>query len=248
MKMNQDKKSLISRRGRNEVLQTYYSRIFRRYDLVNRVFTFGQDRRWRNYTVKECLALSPSKVLDLCCGTGDLAISLSIHAPAQTYIAGYDLNREMLGIARRKADKSHVFPDFIQGNAASMPFANEEFDCITIGFGFRNLTWENPDSDRHILEIRRVLKKGGSLFILESSRPESRLARKLYTFYVRHILVQIGGILSGDWNAYRYLAGSSEGFYSFQELKEMMEGWGFDLTLKRRFMSGSANLLIARKK
>jgi len=234
-------------RGRGEVLQAYYSRIYRRYDLVNSLFTFGFDKKWRNHTVRQCLALSPSRILDLCCGTGDLAISLSIHANDNTYVAGYDLNNHMLDISRRKAAKSGVSPEFIQGDAAALPFRNEEFDCITIGFGFRNLTWENPEVKRHIAEMRRVLKTGGSLFILESSRPTNRILGGLYLLYLKFVLVPLGGILSGEWNAYRYLAGSSSGFYSFAELKEMLGKSGFDLTQGRKFMFGSANLLIARK-
>lgn len=234
-------------RGRSEELQSYYSRIYRTYDIVNSLFTFGQDKKWRKYTVKACLDMSPRKILDLCCGTGDLAIRLSIDAPKGTYIAGYDLNKEMLGIARQKAEQLNVSPDFLQGNAASMPFKNEEFDCITIGFGFRNLTWENPDRDTHILEIRRVLKKGGVLLILESGKPENRVLAWLYNLYLKYALVPLGGMMSGNWNAYRYLAGSSKGFYSFEQLKNLLSMFGFDLTLSRSFLFGSANLLKARK-
>jgi demethylmenaquinone methyltransferase/2-methoxy-6-polyprenyl-1,4-benzoquinol methylase len=228
-------------------LQVYYTRIYRTYDLVNRLFTFGLDKKWRNFTVKKCLSLTPRKVLDLCCGTGDLAISLSMKASRDIYVAGYDLNKEMLGIARRKAEKSGVSPVFIQGEAADMPFKNEDFDCITIGFGFRNLTWQNQDRDRHILEIRRVLKSGGYLLILESSKPENKVLARLYSLYLNYALVPIGGMLSGDWNAYRYLAGSSDDFFSFGQLKNLLGQFGFELSISRKFLFGSANLLIARK-
>lgn len=234
-------------KGRVEVLQSYYSRIFRTYDLVNSLFTFGLDKKWRKTTVKECLALSPSKVLDLCCGTGDLAIFICESASRKINVVGYDLNNNMLDIARYKAKKVGVSPEFIQGNAASTPFKNEEFDCITIGFGFRNLTWDNPDRDSHIREMNRILKKEGIMLILESSQPGNPMLRRLYKLYLKYVLIPLGGILSGDWNAYRYLAGSSNAFYSFEQLKDLLDRYNFDLILKRKFLFGSANLLIARK-
>ena len=232
---------------KNEILQSYYSRIYRRYDLVNRIFTFGLDKKWRNHTIRECLSLSPSRVLDLCCGTGDLAIGLCRQASSETIVTGYDLNKEMLGIARIKADKYGVSPRFLQGNAGSMPFQDEEFDCITIGFGFRNLTFENPERDLHISEMTRVLRKGGSLFILESSKPDNIILKKIYAFYVKNVLVPVGGILSGEWNAYRYLSKSSSGFYSFEQLEDLLRKFGLQLTMNRKFMFGSANLLVAKK-
>jgi demethylmenaquinone methyltransferase/2-methoxy-6-polyprenyl-1,4-benzoquinol methylase len=229
------------------LLQSYYSRIYRRYDLINSLFTFGRDKKWRDYTVQECLALSPSRILDLCCGTGDLAISLCMKAPPETSVIGYDLNAQMLGIARQKAEKSGASVKFIQGNAAAMPFNNLEFDCVTIGFGFRNLTFDNPNRDLHISEIQRVLKTGGSLLILESSRPKSKVLRWMYSVYLKYVMVPLGGILSGHWNAYRYLAGSASGFYTFEQLKELLQKSGFDLKMNRKFLFGSANLLIANK-
>jgi len=228
-------------------LQEYYTRIHRSYDLVNTLFTFGLDKQWRRHTVRECLAQSPHKILDLCCGTGDLAINLSRNAPPDTEIVGYDLNGEMLGIARQKSEHLRVSPVFIQGDAGSMPFSNHQFDCITIGFGFRNLTWENPERDRHVSEISRVLKPGGSLLILESSKPVNKLIGLLYSLYLKYVLVPLGGMLSGDWNAYRYLAGSASGFYSFEQLSDLLAQYGFELKLNRKFLFGSANLLIACK-
>lgn len=234
-------------REKSYPLQTYYTRIHKSYDLVNTLFTLGLDKRWRSHTVIECLAMSPRKILDLCCGTGDLTIGLSKHAPKETYIAGYDLNKEMLDMALKKAEKVGASPEFLRGDAASMPFNNEEFDCITIGFGFRNLTWKNPNRDKHLLEIRRVLKKEGTLLILESSRPGNKILSKLFTIYLKYALIPLGGFLSGDWNAYRYLANSSKDYYTFDQLKNLIEEFGFELSLSKRFLFGSANLLVARK-
>ncbi|MBN1790788.1 MAG: class I SAM-dependent methyltransferase, partial [Bacteroidales bacterium] len=129
----------------NHPLQSYYSRIHKTYDLVNRLFTFGLDRKWRRHTVEACLETHPRRILDLCCGTGDLAIGISKASAQPVKITGLDLNPQMLEVARQKAMHFALATvEFMQGDAAAMPFADGEFDCITIGFGFRNLTYENP--------------------------------------------------------------------------------------------------------
>jgi demethylmenaquinone methyltransferase/2-methoxy-6-polyprenyl-1,4-benzoquinol methylase len=229
-------------------LQSFYSRIHKTYDIVNRVFTLGLDRRWRSYTAKACLETKPYRVLDLCCGTGDLALTLMKSSSIPVQVTGYDMNAEMLSMAKLKAARLEVNIDFVQGDAGSMPFSDEEFDGITIAFGFRNLTWENPARDKHIREISRILKPGATLFILESARPENKLIAFFYVLYLKLVLVPLGGMLSGDWQAYRYLAGSSACFYSIGELIELLKPFHLDLHRHKVFLFGAANLLIANKK
>jgi demethylmenaquinone methyltransferase / 2-methoxy-6-polyprenyl-1,4-benzoquinol methylase len=229
-------------------LQEYYSRIYKTYDLVNRLFTFGMDARWRRHTVEACLKNHPVSILDLCCGTGDLAISICRVSGKNVHITGFDLNPGMLTLARQKASRLKASPiEFIQGDARSMPFRDGEFDCITIGFGFRNLTFENPDRDLHFREISRIMKPGARLLILESSVPRNRLIAFFYRAYLRFFLVPLGGLLSGNWNAYRYLAGSSAGFYSFEELGEMLRNYQLTLKTERKYLFGSVNLLVATR-
>jgi len=229
-------------------LQEYYSRIYKTYDLVNRLFTFGLDERWRRHAVKECLACNPKEILDLCCGTGDLAIRMARTAKSGVHITGYDLNPHMLEMARNKAKKSNgADVDFLQGDAGAMPFGDQSFDCITIGFGFRNLTWENPAREKHILEISRVMKPGARLFIIESAVPENPLVKLLYRMYLRIVLVPLGGLISGNFKAYRYLAGSSAGFYSVGELSHMLSACHLTLQQGRKYLFGSVNMLIATR-
>jgi demethylmenaquinone methyltransferase/2-methoxy-6-polyprenyl-1,4-benzoquinol methylase len=230
-------------------LQDYYSRIYKTYDLVNRLFTFGQDKKWRRQTIEACLKDHPKKVLDLCCGTGDLAIGIAMTARQPIAVTGFDLNASMLEIAKNKAIRMGAQSvDFRRGDAGSMPFPGQEFDRITIGFGFRNLIWQNPNQAKHLEEISRVMKPGARLLILESAVPESAFVSFFYRVYLRFILVPLGGILSGDWKAYRYLAGSSSGFYDFPTLKGMMEPYKLILQSERKYLFGSVNLLIATKK
>lgn len=233
----------------NFTLQEYYSRIYKTYDLVNRLFTFGQDRKWRRYTIELCLKDNPERILDLCCGTGDLALGLAGASRRPVEITGFDLNPGMLEVAKNKAKRLGIQSvDFRQGDAASMPFASRAFDRITIGFGFRNLIWENPNRERHLEEISRVMKPGARLLILESAVPEIAFVSFFYRAYLKLILVPVGGILSGDWKAYRYLAGSSSGFYDFSTLKSMMESYQLKLQSEKKYLFGSVNLLVATKK
>lgn len=232
----------------NHPLQSYYSRIHKTYDLVNSLFTFGLDRKWRRHTVEACLETHPRRILDLCCGTGDLAIGISRASSSPVCITGLDLNPLMLDVARQKAMHSTLATvEFIQGDAGAMPFADGEFDCITIGFGFRNLTYENPKREQHLREISRIMGTGAQLLILESARPENRFVSFFYRLYLRLFLVPLGGLLSGDWDAYRYLAKSSAGFYSFAEMRKMLDAHQLTLHTRRKYILGSVNLLIAKK-
>jgi len=230
-------------------LQDYYSRIYKKYDLINHLFTFWQDKKWRRNTVETCLSGNPQRVLDLCCGTGDLAIGICIAGNKSMKITGYDLNQDMLGIARQKANHLNAISvEFIQGDAISMPFANNEFDCITIGFGFRNLTYENPNREKYLQEINRVMKSGARLILLESAYPKNSVIKLFYRLYLKLVLVPLGGLFSGHWEAYRYLAGSSAGYYSFSELERLLESHHLKLHIQHKYLFGSVNLLIATKK
>lgn len=225
-------------------LHDFYTKIFKRYDLINRIFTFGLDQRWRRITATECLKNNPTDILDLCCGTGDLTSILSQKATKKINIKGYDFNENMLSVAQKKFEKNQLTSvNFFQGDAAKMPFSDEQFDCVTIGFGFRNLTYNNPNRDKHIKEIFRVLKKGGMLYILESSSPKNMVVKILYKIYLYLCLVPLGTILSGNFKAYWYLAHSSSEFYSIEEIRKMLIKKGFASLDYKSFFLGATNLI-----
>lgn len=229
-------------------LHDFYNKIFKQYDLINRIFTFGLDQRWRKITASECLKSNPTNVLDLCCGTGDLTTILSQQASNETIITGYDFNEKMLSLARKKNSKQHKSNiTFVQGDAAEMPFTDNHFDCITIGFGFRNLTFNNPNRDKHIKEMHRSLKPGGKLLILESSVPNKLFFRFFYKIYLYTCLIPLGTILSGNFKAYWYLAHSSSEFYSVDEIRNMLLKKGFSSLEYRSFFFGATNLIKAIK-
>ncbi len=209
-------------------LHDMFTKVPPMYDILNRILTFGMDEAWRKQLVKICLENNPEKVLDLCTGTGDLVFRLKKNALQKTTIKALDYSLPMLELAGKKANQKNIKGiEFIHGDAANMPFDSNYFDSIGISFAFRNLTYQNPDRDKFLLEILRVLKPGGRLVIVETSQPKNKIIRKLYHWQLRWITAPIGGLFSGQYNAYKYLAHSATNFYNEKELSELLIKSGF---------------------
>jgi demethylmenaquinone methyltransferase/2-methoxy-6-polyprenyl-1,4-benzoquinol methylase len=154
----------------------------------------------------------------------------------------------MLDLAKRKVvNEPYNDIRFIEGDVSEMPFSDNEFDGITIGFGFRNLTYNNSACQKHMSEINRVLKQGGRFYILESAIPRNPLVRVMYNLYLRLILLPLGGLISGNWRAYRYLALSSANYFSPDEIKSLLIRFGFIPESARSFFMGASNLIVAKK-
>lgn len=233
-------------------LQDYYKDIYQTYDRVNRIFTFGRDRTWRKKAAAECLAFEPTKVLDLCTGTGDFVLELAAMSEKDVTFTGYDFSPAMLDLARKKckelsAGSQLAAIEFIEGEVAHMPFEEGRFDAIGITFGIRNLVYKNSQASRHLSEMKRVLRPGGILVILESSRPANFLWRIFNSLYLQLILPYLGGIISGNLKAYRYLARSSKNYYSITEMGTILEEAGFKFRKGKPLFLGSVMLVIAEK-
>ena len=298
-KRDTEQKQKKERTKKDFPLQDYYSKIYEKYDLVNRVFTFGQDVKWRKKAVEECLQNRPAKFLDICTGTGDLVIDVARTAGRKIELHGYDFSAEMLQKAREKAagmgtridteggtktfaengpsagagkrtgrstgagtenedgkgagketgneaGKAAVI-DFTEGDVAAMPYADGIFDSAGITFGIRNLVYENSNADKHLEEIRRVIRPYGRLVILESSKPDNRIWRFFNNMYLQLILPYLGGMISGNMKAYRYLARSSKNYYSRKEMSAILEKAGFITIRSKGLFMGSVMLLVAEK-
>jgi demethylmenaquinone methyltransferase/2-methoxy-6-polyprenyl-1,4-benzoquinol methylase len=240
-------------KGEDFPLQNYYADIYKSYDRVNRIFTFGRDRHWRKKAAAECLNSDPEQVLDLCTGTGDFILELAHMASGDIQLTGYDFSPDMLDVAKGKyarISEQKEIPKltFLEGDVGEMPFEDKSFHAIGITFGIRNLVYENSNASRHLSEILRVLQPGGKLVLLESSRPDSTLWRFFNTLYLQLILPYLGGVISGNLKAYRYLARSSKNYYSMGEMGGILEEAGFEVISGQALFLGSVMLLVARKK
>jgi len=237
----------VSETKESRPLQKMFSVVPRRYDIINRVFTWRLDERWRASAAKECLEDTPARVMDLCTGTGDLALRIAAEAGGSTQVVGADFSMPMLAEARLKAARAGARIPFVPADASELPFKNETFNAIGIGFGFRNLTYRNPKRDRYLAEIFRVLAHGGRFVIVESSQPRFRLYRALVHLYVRTMVSFVGGFISGQRGAYKYLAHSAIHFYGPDELCALLEGAGFKRVRYRLMLGGVAAIHVAFK-
>jgi demethylmenaquinone methyltransferase/2-methoxy-6-polyprenyl-1,4-benzoquinol methylase len=198
--------------------------IVHRYDLLNHLLSFQLDRLWRARTARrvyDLLRRPGARVLDLCCGTGDLMIALEKNASARIF--GGDFCHPMLIEARRKVEARRGRAVLFEADALALPLSDASLDLITIAFGFRNLGhYRNA-----LVELRRVLRPGGALAILEFSQPPNRAFAALYGFYATRILPRIGGLLSGHSDAYAYLPESVCRFPGPEDLASQMREAGF---------------------
>ncbi len=204
-----------------------FTRIAPRYDLLNHLLSGQMDKRWRARTSRELkpiLDRPDAQVLDLCCGTGDLAFSLARKARAK--IIGADFSHTMLVRAGKKAvAEANGRPPipFFEADALHLPFADASFDLVTTAFGFRNLA----NYEAGLREILRVLKPGGSVAILEFTEPAPGLMGDAYRFYCQTVLPKVGGWVSGDAAAYAYLPKSVARFFRPAELEDLMKRAGY---------------------
>jgi demethylmenaquinone methyltransferase/2-methoxy-6-polyprenyl-1,4-benzoquinol methylase len=202
-----------------------FGRIARRYDLANRVLSCGIDIYWRFRLVGAVAASRPHDVLDLATGSGDVAFAVAKDLPQRTRILGLDFSAPMLGEAeRKKASKPGRYANvaFMQGDALALPLPAAGFDAVTIAFGLRNMA----DRARCLAEIRRVLRPGGRLFVLEFSQPWPWV-RPLYAFHLRHVVPAVAGVLTGDRGAYEYLGDTIGAFPDRDALSAEIRAAGF---------------------
>lgn len=229
-------------------LQKMFTAVPPSYDFLNRLLTLRFDQVWRKSAAVVCLENKPARVLDLCCGTGDLVCHLGLMAPDGTSLTALDYSLPMLELAGKKASgKGLAGVEFIHGDAAEMPFADEHFDSVGIAFAFRNLTFHNPDCDRFLSEIIRVLRPGGRFVIVETSQPRNPVLRIFFHFYLKWVTAPFGGMISGHYGAYKYLAHSAQHYYNRGQLEELLSGAGFSRVRSQLLMGGIAAIYTAEK-
>jgi demethylmenaquinone methyltransferase/2-methoxy-6-polyprenyl-1,4-benzoquinol methylase len=200
-----------------------FSRLAERYDLVNDVMSFGMHRKWKREAVR--LAFDgrkpPARMLDLCCGTGDMTFYAAQMGAGR--IVGADFTLPMLSIARRRARRVGGRAELVAADALGLPFPNAVFDVITVGYGLRNIA----DPRRALGEMRRVLTPGGRVVVLDFGKPDHPIARALYGGYLRTMMPAVGWAFHGDPETYSYIPDSLERYPAQRGVEEMMRDVGF---------------------
>ncbi len=208
--------------GKGAAVAAMFGRIAPRYDLVNRVLSLGVDRSWRRDAARSALAHAPARILDVATGTGDLALLLARGA-GEGVVTGIDFSEEMLDLARAKAARQGVRVRLERADALALPFADASFDALTVAYGLRNFA----DVPAGLREMRRVLRAGGRLVVLEFPPPDDRPIGRAMRWYGRSVMPNLGGWLSGDRSAYAYLPASTHAFLEPERLADAMRAAGF---------------------
>lgn len=226
---------MVSKESRR--IQSMFGRIAPVYDLLNHALSLNVDQSWRRFAVRSALRPTDRRVLDVACGTGDLTAALRRAAPPGCLVLGADFCRPMLDRARHKEPTP-----FLQADGLRLPFADETFDLLTIGFGLRNM--ENTEAG--LREMRRVLRRGGRLAVLEFTLPANPLVRAAYLAYFCHVLPAIGNAVSRS-RAYAYLSQSVRQWPRPRQLARMMKRCGFARVRHAELSLGIAALHIAER-
>ena len=221
-----------------------FAEIAPRYDLVNRMLSGGIDVWWRHVTVRRAPPPTAGAILDVCTGTGDLALAYAAKAGPGVRIVASDFCRPMLERGIEKGRKSAPHVEWIEADAMALPFPGAGFDLVTVAFGLRNIA----DTARGLAEMARVLKPGGRLAILEFSLPRNAIVRSGYLWYFRHVLPWLGNTVARNRSdAYTYLNQSVEEFPSGERLAALVRAAGFDGVEMIPLSLGIATLTIATR-
>ncbi len=227
-------------------IERIFSEVPATYEKVNHILTLGLDIRWRALAAEIAAAgAGPGEWVDMCTGTGEMAVYLKRLAPDGTRVRGVDLSDAMLAEARSKPEAEHI--DFMQAGITDLPFPDDSIDLVTMSFATRNVNLSREALARAFAELHRVLKPGGLFVNLETSQPSSALLRKCFHLYVRLLVRPVGRSVSGSKVAYGYLSRTIPRFYMPEDLAGIMREAGFGEVYFRRLLLGAAAIHEARK-
>lgn len=221
-----------------------FEKISEDYDKMNSVISFQQHIRWRKDTMNRMNVQPGSKALDVCCGTADWTIALAEAVGRSGEVTGLDFSQNMLNVGKEKVNRLGLNQvKLIHGNAMELPFPDNSFDYVTIGFGLRNV----PDYLQVLKEMHRVVKPGGLAVCLETSQPTLIGYRQLFFFYFRYIMPIFGKLFAKSYGEYSWLQESARDFPGMKELARMFEQAGFKNVKYRPYSGGAAAVHIGKK-
>ena len=230
---------------RKENVREMFDDIAPTYDRLNHVLSMNVDKLWRRHALQEIVDGTPQRILDVACGTGDSTISIARAAAEGSEVIGADISEGMMALVKGKAEKAGVGEriSLQVADGEALPYGEGAFDRVTCAFGIRNF----EHKERGLAEFRRVLKPGGKAVILELSVPQNLLVRWAYDLYFLHVLPGIGGAVSGNRAAYRYLPASVHNFPSPSDFCEMMTEAGFRNVRCRTFSLGLCRMFVGER-
>lgn len=229
-----------------EKIREMFDGIAPSYDELNHLMSLNVDRLWRRYALKELVDGTPQQILDVACGTGDSTIAIARAAGEGSQVTGVDISEGMMSMALQKAAHAGV-EDRIrlqEADGENLPYPDAAFHRVSCAFGIRNF----EHKDRGLREFYRVLKPGGKVVILELSLPANKFLRRLYDLYFQHILPWVGGKVSGNKAAYRYLPASVHAFPPPRAFCTLMQEAGFKRVRQRSLSFGLCRLFVGVKK
>lgn len=227
---------------KKEKIREMFDGIAPSYDRLNHIMSLNVDKVWRRHALKQIVDGTPQRLLDVACGTGDSTISVAVAAAEGSVVTGVDISEGMMALVMDKARKAGV-ADRIRLQVAdgeALPFADGSFHRVTCAFGIRNF----EHKEKGLAEFRRVLCPGGRAVILELSVPQNRVIRWFYDLYFLHVLPWIGGVVSGDKAAYKYLPASVHAFPAPGEFCTMMREAGFSRVSHKAFTLGLCRMYV----
>jgi demethylmenaquinone methyltransferase/2-methoxy-6-polyprenyl-1,4-benzoquinol methylase len=230
--------------SKEERVHNVFETIYQQYDKMNSIISFRQHRKWRRETMKKMDVQKGETALDICCGTGDWTVALAQSVGKTGRVIGLDFSRNMLKIAEEKKKQWDLDQmTLIHGNAMELPFEDNQFDYVTIGFGLRNV----PDYMQVLKEMHRVTKPGGMAVCLETSQPTLPVYRELFYVYFRYIMPVFGKIFAKSYHEYSWLQESARDFPGMEELAQMFWQAGFTNVIYKAFSGGAAAAHIGYK-
>lgn len=230
--------------SKEEKVHRVFESIYHKYDKMNSIISFRQHIRWRKDTMKRMNVQKGKKALDVCCGTADWTIEMSKAVGEEGEVIGLDFSENMLKVGREKLKKEQIKnAKLIHGNAMELPFDDNSFDYVTIGFGLRNV----PDYMQVLKEMYRVVKPGGIVACLDTSHPTMFGFKQIYQLYFRYIMPLFGKIFAKSYQEYSWLQESTFKFPDAEKLKKMFEEAGFSNVSFKRYFGGVAALHIGYK-
>ncbi|WP_312098562.1 demethylmenaquinone methyltransferase [Niallia sp.] len=221
--------------SKEEKVHNVFEKIYGNYDKMNSVISFQQHKLWRKDTMKRMNVPKGAACLDVCCGTADWTISLAKQVGPNGQVIGIDFSENMLSIGKQKTVE-YQNTQLIHGNAMELPFPDNHFDFVTIGFGLRNV----PDYLTVLKEMRRVVKPGGMVVCLETSQPTMPIFRQSYYLYFRYIMPLFGKLFAKSYKEYSWLQESARDFPGMKELADMFKEAGLNKVGYKPYFGGVA--------